>query len=154
MENLERGLKLAGQPVKRGSMAHDHDMYMLLTDNAAQLRDRELLREYAPRLEKLAARDDHKLYLAIAARAQGVAHRLAGEHKRAEARLTDALMLFMDLGTRWQIARTLMELGDLEAGRSKKAKAREYYAQAREHFEAMKAVPDIERAQEALGRTG
>lgn len=154
MENLERGLKLAGQPVKRGTMAHDHDIYMLLTDNAAQLRDREQLAEYSPRLEELATRDNHKLYLAIAARAQGVAHRLEGEHKHAEARLTDALRLFMDLGTRWQSGRTLMELAELEAGRSKRAKAREYYAQGLEDFEAVKAVPDIERAREAMGRVG
>ena len=64
-------------------------------------------------LEKLASRDNHRLYLAIAHRALGVGHRLAGEHAAAETRLKQALELFTKLGARWQIGRTLFELGEL-----------------------------------------
>lgn len=113
-EHLEKALGLAGQPVKRGTMAHDHDVHMVLTDSAMQLRDVDALRRYAPRLEELARRDDHRLYLAIAHRAWGVAHRLAGEHAQATTRLNQALELFVELETRWQIGRTRAALTTLE----------------------------------------
>ena len=32
---LETALDKSGQPVKRGTMAHDHHVYMLLTESAA-----------------------------------------------------------------------------------------------------------------------
>ena len=115
----------SGQPVNFGTMAHDHEIYMTLTDTAAELRDVAALRKYAPELEELADRDHHKLYLAIAHRAMGVAHRLAGEQIEAETRLKQALELFAKLGARWQIGRTLFELGELNLTQSKN-KAREY----------------------------
>ncbi len=62
---LETALQTAGQPVARGSMAHRHDVYMLLADTAARLRDTARLLQYTPQLEELAARDEHRLYLAI-----------------------------------------------------------------------------------------
>jgi len=43
----------------------------------------------------------------------GVAHRLAGETTEAEARLKQVLALFSSLSTRWQLGRTLFELGEL-----------------------------------------
>ena len=145
-----RGLDLAGQPVKRGSMAHDHDVYMVLADTAAQLRDKNGLQQYAPRLEELAKRDGHKLHLAIAHRAQGIAQCLAGEYKDAVTRFNRALEIFNELGTRWQIGRTLYDLGEMEAARAKKSQAREYLAQALAQFEALKANPDIERTRAAM----
>jgi len=153
-EQIDRAIELAGQPVKRGSMAHDHDVYMVLADAAAQSQDADAIKKYAPRLEELATRDGHKLYLAIAHRAQGIAHRLAGEHAKAEARLNKALKIFDDLGTRWQIGRTLFALGELEAARSKKAKARDYFTRALAAFEALEANPDIERARAVLAKLG
>jgi tetratricopeptide (TPR) repeat protein len=145
---------LSGQPVKRGTMAHDHDVYMALTDAAAQSRDNDALRKYAPRLEELATRDDHKLYLAIANRALGIAHRLAGEHTQAESRLKQALDAFNELGTPWQIGRTLYELGELAATQSKKSKARDYLTQALAQFETLKARPDIDLTQAAMKQLG
>jgi hypothetical protein len=78
-------------------MAHDHDIYMTLADTAVELRDADALRKYAQTLENLASRDNHRLYLAIAHRALGVEHRLAGEHAPAETRLRQALELFTKL---------------------------------------------------------
>jgi tetratricopeptide (TPR) repeat protein len=149
-EQLDKALQLSGQPVKRGTMAHDHDVYMVLTDIAALRRDMTALREYTPRLEELATRDGHRLYLAIAHRAWGVAHRLAGELAEAQARLDQAMELFGELGTRWQIGRTLFELGELDRARSDMKKAREDFEHALAEFEKMKAVPDTERARAAL----
>src|SRR6185436_19974549 len=103
---MERALKMSGQPVKRGTMAHDHDVYMLLTEAAVQRRDADAMRHYLPRLEELAVRDGHRLYLAIAQRAWGVADFLAEEHAGAEVHLNQALELFDELKTHWQIGRT------------------------------------------------
>ena len=141
----------AGQPVNFGTMAHDHEIYMILADTAVELRDAEALRKYAPPLEKLASRDNHRLYLAIAHRALGVGHRLAGEHAAAEPRLRQALELFTKLGARWQIGRTLFELGALNQEQSQKeTKAREYFAQALGSFEEIQAKPDAERTRAVL----
>jgi tetratricopeptide (TPR) repeat protein len=148
---LENALGTAGQPVNFGTMAHDHEIYMTLADTAVELRDADALRKYAPSLEKLADRDHHKLYLGIAYRAMGVAHRLAGKPTEAETRLRQALELFTKLGARWQIGRTLFELGELNLDQSqKKTKAREYFSQALDTFEEIQAVPNAERTRAAL----
>ena len=132
-------------------MAHDHEIYMTLADTAVELRDVAALRKYAAPLEKLASRDNHRLYLAIAYRALGVGHRLAGEHGLAEKQLRQALDLFTKLGARWQIGRTLFELGELNLEQPQKVtKAREYFAQALGSFEEIQAMPDAERTRAAL----
>jgi hypothetical protein len=134
-------------------MAHDHEIYMTLADTAVELRDVDALRKYAHPLETLATRDDHRLYLAIAHRALGVEHRLAGEHAPAETRLRQALAVFTKLGARWQIGRTLFELGELKLTHSP-TKAREYYSQALGAFEEIGAVPNVEGTRAALSALG
>jgi len=134
-------------------MAHDHDIYMTLADTAVELRDSEALRKYAPELEKMASRDNHRLYLAIAYRALGVGHRLAGEHAPAETRLRQALELFTKLGARWQIGRTLFEFGELNLTHAR-PKAREYYSQALGAFEEIHAAHNAERTRIALNALG
>ena len=144
---------MAGQPVNFGTMAHDHEVYMILTDTAVELRDADAIRRYAPELERVAERDNHRLYLAIAHRALGVGHRLAGDREAAEARLGEALRLFTRLGARWQIGRTQFEFGELHRAHSF-IKAREYYSQALDSFDELKAVPDLERTGVALSSLG
>lgn len=122
----------------------------MLADVAAQQRDLAALRHYAPLAEKLASRYGHVLYQAITHRAWGVAHRLAGEHTEANVRLNQALELFQTLDTRWQIGRTLSELGELAAARAETTTARDYYSRALTAFEEMKAVPDAARVRAAL----
>lgn len=122
---------------------------MTLADTAVELRDVDALRKYAPHLEELAVRDHHRLYQAIAHRALGVGHRLAGERAEAEDRLKQALGLFTKLGTRWQIGRTLFELGELNLTHSP-MKARDYYSQALGAFEEIQATPYAERTRVAL----
>jgi tetratricopeptide (TPR) repeat protein len=149
-QNLTLALEKSGQPVKRGTMAHDHHLYMLLADTAAQRRDENALNQYTPRLEALALRDSHQLYLGIAHRAWGVAHWLADEHDEAAERLTQALGLFHDLGTRWQTGRTRFEMGELDLAKGEKERARNHFSFALEAFEAMKAMPDVERTRVKL----
>ena len=134
-------------------MAHDHEIYMTLADTAAELRDANAVRKYAPQLEKLASRDNHMLYLAIAHRALGVGHRLAGQHAEAENRLKQAFGIFTKLGVRWQIGRTLFELGELNLTHSR-MKAREYYSQALGSFEEIQAESNAERTRLALNSLG
>ena len=150
MEKLEAALSLPGQPVKRGTMAHEHIVYMMLAEAAAQLPDPAALAEYAGRLEELATRDDHQPYLAVAHRAWGIVHRLAGDYKLAEERLQEALALFVDLDTQWQIGRTRLELAKLELARAEAEVAEEHFSRALELFEVLQAQPDIARTKAAL----
>jgi tetratricopeptide (TPR) repeat protein len=150
---LEHAKETAGQPVNFGTMAHDHEVYMTLADTAVELRDGDALQKYAPALEKLARRDKHRLYLAIAHRALGVGHRLAGQHAEAENRLKQAFGIFTKLGVRWQIGRTLFELGELNLTHSR-MKAREYYSQALGSFEEIQAAPNAEQTRVALNSLG
>jgi hypothetical protein len=134
-------------------MAHDHDILMTLADTAVELRDAEALHKYAHPLEELASRDNHRLYLAIAHRALGVEHRLAGERAPAETRLRQALELFTKAGTRWQIGRTLFEFGELHLSHSR-PKARQYYSQALGAFEEIQAKTNVEQTRTALDSLG
>lgn len=128
----------------------EHDIYAMLVDAAAQQRDAAALQQFAPRAEELAARYDHKLYQAIAHRAWGVSHRLAGRLVDSEVRLKQALELFESLDTRWQIGRTLFELGELALARKDSTVTREHFSRALAAFEEMGALPDVTRVLEKL----
>ncbi len=143
-QHLEEALKLTGEWVG------DHDLYVMLADAAAQQGDKDALRQYASLAEEAAARYDHKVYQAIAHRAWGVAHRLAGEHAESEARFDQALALFQALDTRWQIGRTLFELGELARARMDSAAARDYFSKALAEFERLGAAPDAARTRATL----
>lgn len=152
MQSLQDGFEKPGQPVNFGTMAHDHEMYLNLTDTAMELRDESAIQKYAPMLEELAKRDNHKLYLGVAHRAQGVAYHLAGNQTEAETRLNQALDLFTELTCRWQMARTLIELAQINS--KKQTKARKYFSQALNIFEEIQALPSAERTRVALASLG
>ena len=135
---------------KTAAWVGEHDLYAMLADAAVQQRDKSALQKYAPLAEEFALRYDHKLYLAIAHRAWGVVHLLAGEYSEAETRLKQALDLFMGLNTRYQIGRTLLELGELAADQSNIPTARDHFTRALMAFEAMGALPDLTRTREKM----
>jgi tetratricopeptide (TPR) repeat protein len=141
---------LAGQPVKRGTMAHEHIIYMMLVDSAAMAADMATLRKYTPKLYDLARRDSHRPYLAVAERARGIAHRLAGEYDEAEERLKRALDFFTEIEANWQLGRTLFEMGELELARSNPELAEDYLDQALSAFERVRDNPDITRTRAAI----
>ncbi len=151
--HLEAAIK---KPVLSRSalLDNENEGYAMLADLAVQQRDETALRHYAPLAEELALRDGHKLYQAIAHRAWGVAHRLADEYAEAEARLNQALQLFEDLETRWQIGRTLRELGELAQAQGNIAAARDYFSRALAAFEALEAAPDAARTRTVLESLG
>jgi tetratricopeptide (TPR) repeat protein len=151
---MDQAGNTAGQPVKRGTMAHDHDVAMLQAESAVQRRDQASLQRCAARLEELARRDDHRFYLAIAQRAWGVAHHLAGELEKAEASLNQALETFANMDARWQAGRTFYELGELAVSRDDRAGAQQNFEKALGIFEALAARPDAERARRALAKPG
>jgi hypothetical protein len=134
----------------RGLLFHDNELNFMFVDLAVLQRDETALRQYAPLAEETALRDGHILYQAVAHRAWGVLHRLQGEDAAAKARLNQALELFQELETRWQIGRTLHELGKLAQARTDLVGARSYFSRAEAMFEEMKAVPDMARTRTAL----
>jgi tetratricopeptide (TPR) repeat protein len=149
---LESALGKPGQPVRRGTMAHDHHVYMLLTEAAAQQRDPAGLAVYLPQLLAVAERDDHRLYRGIAARAQGVASRLAGDPLAAAQHLARAHEFFAALNTRWQLGRNFVERAELAQAEHDPARARALLTQALDIFAALQATPDFERTHAALAR--
>lgn len=132
----------------------DHDVYSLLADAAAQRRDLAALREYAPLAEESARRIDHRLDLAIAHRAWGVAHTLAGEYPQARGRFQQALDLFAAYQAPWQLGRTEYEMGLLAGAEKKTAEARDHFSRALAAFEEMHAAPDMRRTRAALEEIG
>ena len=132
------------------AMTGVHDLYAMLADAAAQQRDEAALHEYTPLLEESAASLDHTLYLAIAHRAWGVIYLLEGEYAQAEARLNQALDLFQELETRWQIGRTLYELAELAQAQAEPNQVRDYLSRALVTFEDLEALPDMARTQVAM----
>ena len=149
---LETVLVKSASPV--GAPTGDHDLYVMLADAAAPQRDEVALRKYAPRAEETAARISHTLYTAIAHRAWGVAHCLAGDYAEAEARLDQALKIFQKLDTRWQLGRTWFEFGELSRAQNKTEQARDYFSLALTAFEEMRAVLDAARTRAALESLG
>ncbi len=131
-------------------MAHEHIVYMMLTDSAAQASDPIAIRRYVPQLQALAERDGHQSYLAVAHRAWGVVHRLEGDYTEAEGRLSQALAVFEERGALWQIGRTLYEMAKLDLARSDLDAAFDHFSRAQAEFEAVGAKPDVERTRTAF----
>src|SRR6185436_1056972 len=89
------------RPSKGWATFGDHDLYSLLADAAASQHDEAALRQYAPLAEESARRYDHKLYQAIAHRASGTAHFLAGAYVDAGSKLEQALDIFSSMNARY-----------------------------------------------------
>jgi len=143
-QNLETALKTPSEWIG------DHDLYTSLVDLAVRQHDRNTVRKYAAKAEEMATRYDHELYRAIAQRAWGVFHRLDGDYVAARTSLNQALALFSQLNTRWQMGRTLFELGELAVTEANNAEARGFFTRALEAFEQMHAAPDVERTRTAM----
>ena len=140
------------RPSKGWATFGDHDLYSLLADAAAAQHDESTLQRYVPLAEESARRYDHRLYQAIAHRSRGVAHRLAGEYVEAESSLNQALGIFNDMNTTYQIGRTLFELGELAAAQTDIVKAREYFTRALMAFEIMGALPDVAQTRKKMAQ--
>lgn len=149
-QHLQEALTKPGFEFSYSTPTADIDLYAMMVDVVAQQRDLPALQKYAPLAEELALRNNHPLYQAIVHRAQGVAQRLTGEYPEAETRLEQALALFRRLDARWQIGRTLNELGELALARANSAAARDFFSHALATFEELGAAPDAARTRVTL----
>ena len=139
---------------KRGFLVTDNVLHFMLADLAVLERDEAALRQYAPLAAETAQRDGHMLFQASAQRALGVLHRLTGDYTEAEDHLLQALQICDELETRWQIGRTLAEMGELANARTDSVQARDCYVRALEAFAEMGAAPDMARTQAAMDALG
>ena len=64
--------------------------------------------------------------------------------------MNQALEIFNDMNTRYQIGRTLFELGELAAAQTNTDKARGFFNRALDAFESMQAITDAARVRVAL----
>lgn len=142
-EHLQRAV---ATPTQGWAPRGTHDLYVLLADIAADRRDAAALRRYLPPAEAAALEYDHRLYLGVVRRAQGVAKMISGDCGEAEADLRQALAIFEALGTQWQLGRTHLELGRLAAARADVEAALAGYGRAAGYFRAIGAEPDLARA--------
>ncbi len=143
-------MEIALAPSKENGWIGAHDLYTLLVDAAAQKKDTGALQKYLPLAEEMALRYNHKLYQAIVHRAWGVAHLLVGEKEAAKIRLNQALAIFETLDTRWQIGRTMYDMGELASSQGDDETARENFSMAITAFEAMGAILNSSQAREKL----
>lgn len=151
-EHMEAALKIV---LSMGATpGGHHDVYMMLVDAAVLQRDQAKLRKYAPLAEESANGIGHRLHLAIAHRAWGVAHTLAGEYPQAEARFKQALEIFTDYPAPWQIGRNFFEMGELARAQKHPVDAREYFRRALNAFEELRAAPYATKACAALESLG
>ena len=127
-------------------------MYVMLADAAASQYDLAGIQKYAPQAGVLAERYQHKLYQAITQRAWGVAHRLSGDYAQSEVKLMNALKLFRELNTCWQVGQVFFELGELSCAWQKPLEAQRWFTEALAAFEEMKAQLDVMRTRAELER--
>lgn len=115
----------------------DHEVSVLLADIGAMHRDIPLLAAYALQADEISLSLDHHLYHAIALRALGILDWLNGESAQAAARLTESCRIFQQIDTRWQLGRTLSDLGEVSAGLGRSEEAESYFARSRNILEDM-----------------
>ncbi len=149
-ELLEKALQRLEIAPSYVDPAADQDIYAMLADLAVEERDLAALQRFAPLAESTAESCGHRLYLAIAYRAHGVAAALDGDHPAAQRYLNQALEIFQELNARWQIGRTLLQLAEVARLGADSATARTSLSRALEAFEALGARPDAEHARAAL----
>ena len=139
---------LESAPNQGAEWVGDHDLYAALVDTAVRERNEAKLRRYAPLAEETATRYGHRLYQAIASRAWGVLHLMDKQPKLAQVRLEQALNIFTELETQWQIGRTYFELFGIAKSSGEKEKAKNYLSLSQSAFEKAGAVFEIELVQE------
>ncbi len=124
-----------------------------LTELGARTADMELYERFSEQAAELGWRSGARKALAQAFRANGIVAVAQRRWEDAEADLESALDRYLDMGTRWEEARTRYALAGLYqrrgAGRDD-ALAREQLTRALALYEPLRAVRDIARVRAAL----
>lgn len=149
-DHLDHANRATSDPVRWGSAVTDLDYLVLRADAAAGARDAETLRASAHRAEQAAAQVGHRLYRAVALRSRAVLALLDGQPGAAVDLASQALQHFEDLGTRYQMGRTLGERARAQDARGDTASARDDWSRALELFQAQGASPAAQEARHAL----
>lgn len=132
----------------------EHEILVLLADIGAMNRDEALLATYAYEADFISLSLDHLLYHAMAIRALGILDWLHRDYARAEDQLRESIRLFQQLETRWQLGRTLYDLGELSMDLGRTMQAREFFMQALLAFEEMGAEPYMAKTKRHLTMLG
>jgi len=149
-EHLDQAIHGPNDPVRWGSAVTDLDFNVLYADAAARARDAKALMRFAPLAEEGAAHFGHRLYAAIAHRARGVQALLADQATQAVAYENQALAIFEDIGTRYQIGLTLGERARAFSAVGDPVSARSDWNRAATLFDALGALPAARQARESL----
>ena len=149
-DHLKQAILSPTDPVRWGSGMTDLDFHILCAETATQTRDADGLAEHVPLAEDGAQRLRHRLYTGVAHRARGVALLLGGQPGAAIDRHNQAVQVFVALGTRWQLGRSLVERAEAHAAAGDLSAARADCTRALEAFEAVGAAPAAARARQAL----
>lgn len=149
-EHLDQAVRGSNDPVRWGSAVTDLDFNVLYADAAARARDAEALKRFVPLAEQGAEHFGHRLYGAIAHRARGVSALLADQAAEAVAYEDQALAIFENLGTRYQIGLTLGERARAFFSLGDPASARADWNRAAALFDALGALPAARQARDSL----
>ena len=150
--HLEQAIRTPTDPVRWGSGMTDVDFHILCAEAATETRDAAGLAEHAPLAEEGARRLGHRLYSGVAHRAHGVALLLEGQPGASVDRHNQAVDVFVALGARWQLGRTLVARAEAHVSAGDLAAARADYARALEAFEAVGAAPAAAQVRQTLPR--
>ena len=149
-EHLEQAIRTPTDPVRWGSGMTDLDFRILCAEAAAQMRDAAGLAEHVPPAQEGARRLGHRLYSGVAQRAHGVALLLAGQPGAAVHSHNQAADVFLSLGTRWQLGRTLMARAEAQVSAGDLPAARDDWSRAASLFDAQGAIPAARQARDSL----
>ena len=149
-DHLDQAVRVANDPVRWGSAVTDLDFNVLYADAAARARDAEALGRFVPLAEQGTKHFGHRLYTAVTLRSRGVQFLLADQAAEAVNCENQALAIFEDLGTRYQMGLTLGERARAFSALGDSASARADWSRAASLFEAQGALPAARQARDSL----
>ncbi len=136
---LTEGLRLADTPEAK---LHMHSMAL---EFAAQAREWHYVDELGEVTLERARRSGGRRHVALSSRSLGIHRREHGDLDGAEALLAEAVTLFRTIDCRWELGKTLRELALLRRAQGRPGEADALLHEALGHFEALRALPDVER---------
>jgi tetratricopeptide (TPR) repeat protein len=136
---LTEALRLADTPWAK------LEMHSLALEFAVQTSEWRYIDELGDATLERARRSGGRGYVGRCCRSLGAHRREHGLLVEAEALLAEAAEIFRAMDCRWELAKTLRELVLLRRAQDRPGDARALLQEALTHFEALRALPDVER---------
>jgi len=136
---LTEGLRLADTPSAK------LEMHTLALEFPARAQDWYYVDELGEVTLERARLSGGRRYVALGSRSLGIHRREHGRLDEAEALLAEAVTLFRTIDCRWELGKTLRELALLRRAQGRPGEVDSLLHEALGHFEALRALPDIER---------